>query len=198
MDFNDGVFPDTSKLLSDPNIMIADTGATCYLMCNPEGIVKKKKASNNDVITAANGEEMMPTEIVNLPVTQIDKNGKEVQDLELKDVNLNPHGTYNIFSVTRRIKYGWKFYGDDTVLGLKKGSIKVEFDIVINTPKGLLFCTYFKRTEILSEKNLLAAKVSKGRKVSTENNKIPATLAHEILGNMGKSRTRATAKHMGF
>ena len=74
----------------------------------------------------------------------------------------------------------------------------MEFDIVINTPKGLLFCTYFKRTEILSEKNLLAAKVSKGRKVSTENNKIPATLAHEILGHMGEARTRATAKHMGF
>ena len=64
---------------------------------------------------------------------------QEVQDLELKDVNLNPHGTYNIFSVTKRMKYGWKFYGDDTVLVLKKGSIKVEFDIVIDTPKVLLF-----------------------------------------------------------
>ena len=72
---------DTTKLLSDPNIMIADTGVTCYSTCHPEGIVKKKKASKNDVITAANGAEMMPAEIVNFPVTQIDKNGQEVQDL---------------------------------------------------------------------------------------------------------------------
>ena len=129
----------------------------------------------------------MPTEIENLPVTQIDKNVQEVQDLELKDVNLNPHGTYNIFSVTKRMKYGWKFYGDGTVLGLKKGSIKVDFDIVINIPNGLLFCTYLKRKEILSKKNLLAAEGSEGRKVSAEKKKISATLAHEILGHMGEA-----------
>ena len=76
MNFNYGVFPDTTKLLSDPNIMIADTGATCFSTCHLEGFFKKKKASKNDVITAANGSEMMPTEIGNLPVAQIDKTGK--------------------------------------------------------------------------------------------------------------------------
>ena len=55
MNFNDGVFPDTTKLLSDPNIMITDTGATCDSTCHPEGVVKKKKSSKNYVITAANG-----------------------------------------------------------------------------------------------------------------------------------------------
>ena len=172
MNFNDGFFPESTKLLSDPNIMIADTGATCDSTYHPEGIVKKEKAPKNDVINAANWAEMMPTEIGNLPVTQIDKNGQEVQDLELKDVTINPNGTYNLFSVTKRMKDGWKLYGDDTVLGLKKWSRKVEFDIVINTPKGLLFCTYFKQKEILSEKNLLAAEGSKGRKVRTEKKKI--------------------------
>ena len=141
MNFNNGVFPDTAKLLSNPNIMITDTGATCDSTCHLEGICKRKKTSNNDVINAANGAEMMPTEIGNLSVTQIDKNGQEVQELKLKDVTLNPHGTYNIFSVTKRMKDGWKLYGDDIALGLKKHSRKVEFDIVINTPKGLLFCT---------------------------------------------------------
>ena len=105
--------------------MIADTGAICDSTCHPEGIVKNKKASKNDVITAANGAEMMPTEIGNLPVTQIDNNVQEVQDLELKDVTLNPHGTYNLFSVTNRMKDGWKLYGDDTMLRLKKGSRKM-------------------------------------------------------------------------
>ena len=86
-------------------------------------------------------------------------------------MTLNPHGTYNLFSVTKRMKDGWKLYGGDTVLGLKKGFRKVEFDIVVNTPKGLLFCTYFKRKKNLSEKNLLAVEGSKGRKVRTEKNK---------------------------
>ena len=85
-----------------------------------------------------------------MPVTKIDKNGQEVQDLDLKDVILNPHATYNIFRVTNRIKDGWKFYSGDTVLVIKKGSIKVEFDIFINKTKGLLFCTYFKSKEVLS------------------------------------------------
>ena len=43
MNFNDGVFLDTAKLLSDPNIMIADNGVTCDSICHPEGIVKNKK-----------------------------------------------------------------------------------------------------------------------------------------------------------
>ena len=184
MNINNEVFPDTAKLLSDPNIMIADTGVTFDLMCHTKGIVKKKKASKNDVIAEANGAYMMPTEIVNLPVTQIEKNGQEVQYLYLKYVTLNPHLTYNLFSVTKRMKYGWKLYGVDTVLGLKKGSRKVEFDIVINTPKGFLFCTYFKRKEILSENKLLAVECREGRKVSTEKKKISATLVHEILGHM--------------
>ena len=101
-------------------------------------------------------------------------------------------------SVTNRMKDGWKLYGDDTVLGLKKGYRMVEFDIIINTPKGLLFCTYFKRKKILRENNLLSAEVREVRKLSTEKKKISATLAHEILGHMGESCTIATAKHMGF
>ena len=55
MNFNNGVFPDTAKLLSDPNIMISDTGATCDLKCHHKGVVKKEKALKNDVITASNG-----------------------------------------------------------------------------------------------------------------------------------------------
>ena len=90
-------------------------------------------------------------------------------------------------------------YGDDTVLGIKKGSRKVDFDIVINTPKGLLFCMYFKHKESLSEKNLLSTEGSEGIKVSTKKKQISATLAHEILGHMGEARRRAaTTKHMGF
>ena len=69
MNFNDGVFPDTAKLLIDPNIMIVDTGATCDSTYHPNGIVKKKRASKDDGITAKNGVEMMPTETGNLPVT---------------------------------------------------------------------------------------------------------------------------------
>ena len=63
INFNNGVFPETVKLLSDPNIMIADNGVTCDSTCHIEGIVKKKKESNNDLITASYGADMMPTEI---------------------------------------------------------------------------------------------------------------------------------------
>ena len=79
------------------------------------------------------------------------------------------------------------------MLGLKKGSTKVDFDIVMNTPKGLLFCRYFKQKEILIEKNLLTAECSEGRKVRTEKKKVSATLAHDILRHMGEACTIATA-----
>ena len=57
-----------------------------------------------------------------------------------------------------RIKYGWEQYGNSTQIGVIKLNNKVELDIVINIPKGVLFCTYFKRnTETIEEKALVNA-----------------------------------------
>ena len=200
MNMSDGIFPDNAIFLNDRNIMIAETDSTCDSTCHSKGMINMKKATKRDTVTAAIGEEMIPTEIGNMQVTQVNKNGREVQELELKDVMLNPQGTYSLFSMKKRMKEGWTLYGDETKSGLRKGSRNVEFDIIIKTSKGALFCAYFKRKEVTGEKGLILE--SKRNKVEESTRsvtkKISVTLAHEVLGHMGEARTRATAKHMGL
>ena len=68
---------------------------------------------------------------------------------------------------------------------MTKGSSKVTFDIVINTPRGSLFCAYFKRN---SEK-LVAD-------IDVTNPKISIQLAHDILGHMDEEHTRLAEKFL--
>ena len=96
-------------------------------------------------ITTANGEEMCPTKNNDLTVIHNDKNGQELQRLVLQILTGTPHGSYTRFSVTKRMKYRWELCGDITKVGIRKKKKKADFDIVINTPKGSLICTYFKR-----------------------------------------------------
>ena len=50
-----------------------------------------------------------------------------------------------MFILTKIQKEEWKLHGDDKSICLTKGSRKVVFDIVINTPRGALFCKYFQK-----------------------------------------------------
>ena len=130
-------------------------------------------------------------------MTQLDKNGQEVQQLVLTDVTVTPEGSYNLFSLTKRMKNGRELFGDSTKLGIRKGDKEVIFDIVINTRMGALFCAYMKRKPKGTDEKALAIadgsaeKTKKGKKISVK-------LAHDILGHMGEARTRTAAKHLGI
>ena len=103
-----------------------------------------KSACAEDTITASKVEETRPKQIIDLSVTQHKKNGQEVQKLVLQSVTFTLHGSYNLFSVMKSIKDRWVLYGYITNIGTIKGNNKVEFNIVINTPKGASFCTHFR------------------------------------------------------
>ena len=60
-------------------------------------------------------------------------------------MTVTPHVSYNLFSVMKMIKDGWGLYGYRRNIGIIKGNKKVEFNILINTPKGTLFYTYLSR-----------------------------------------------------
>ena len=63
-----------------------------------------------------------------------------MQGLTSKEVTLIPAANFSLFSITERQKEGWNIHGDDKAIWLTKVSSKVMFDIVINTPRGALFC----------------------------------------------------------
>ena len=138
-------FPDSMKLLTDPNIWIADTGATTDSTGYEWGVIQTKKGDENDDIVDASGKTMKSSIIGNLPVTKIDCAGKEEGNMTLQDVSVVPTGKYNLFSVTKRLKNGWTMQGDTEALTLSKGKNQVRFDIILNSDKGRLYCGYFKR-----------------------------------------------------
>ena len=64
-----------------------------------------KISGAEDTITVASGEEMRQTNIFKLLVTQHFKNGQKVQRLVMNSVTVTPHGSYNLFSVTKSMEY---------------------------------------------------------------------------------------------
>jgi hypothetical protein len=40
---------------------------------------------------------------------------------------------------------GWKLHGDKEAIWIEKDGVEIRFDIIIPTPKGALYCMYYKR-----------------------------------------------------
>ena len=185
-------FPDSMRLLSDPNIWIADTGATTDSTGFDYGVIKTRAGTVNDQLMDASGKSMPSTVIGNLPVTKINCEGKEEENIVLQDVNVVPTAKYNLFSVTKRTKEGWELQGNKEALVLKKGNKIVKFDIILNSEKGLLYCGYFKRRNTVGERAFVTADGNEKRAP------ISVSLAHQITGHMGEEATRAAVKEMGI
>ena len=70
---------------------------------------------------------------------------------------------------------------------MTKGSSKVMLYIVINTPRGSLFCAYFKRNSEKLEAD-----------IDVTNQKISIQLTHDILGHMDEECIRLPEKSLAY
>ena len=96
-----------------------------------------------------------------------------MQGLTLKEVTLTPAANSSLYSITNIYKEGWKLHVNYKSIWLTKGSRKVVFYVVINTPKGVFPCSYLDRN---------IDKVEAALDVTKPN--ISIHLVHEILGHM--------------
>ena len=99
-------FPDSLKLLEDPNVMIVDTGATCDSTPHAAGIIKTRDATESDGIKYASGKSMNAKNVGNMSAMKCDKMGQEVDRIVLPDVRVTPSAKYNLFSLSKRMKEG--------------------------------------------------------------------------------------------
>ena len=182
-------FPNDVEFLNDPNVWIADTAATVHMTPHREGLTNVRKATVSDAITMGNGTAENALEIGDIIGTICDKHGNELGTGKLTDVTVLPTGKYNLFSVTQMLKKGWKLSGNDQALTLAKGDCEISFDIQIPTPKGKLFAMYVKRHENREVGNALRD----GKTVRMNFNE-----AHDKLGHMSNTLTKATAKQLGW
>ena len=88
---------------------------------------------------------MAANSIKDIAGTWCNKFGKEQLKDMLKNVQDNPNSNFNIFSIGKVIKEGWKLSGDQEGLVLMKGNVKLVFDIKSMTKNGEIFCAYLWR-----------------------------------------------------
>ena len=125
--------------------------------------------------------------IADIPGTMCDKDGNELNQGTLKNVNLLPTGKFNLFSLSKMLRLGWKMGGDDTEIWHKSGDKKISFDIIIPTPKGSLYVMYMKRTGAINNE-----------KANASIDKWSIKTAHERLGHCSEDTTCKTAKALGL
>ena len=179
-------FPKSISILNDPNVWIADSAATVHSSPHAIGMTNLREPAREDNITMGNGDNEQASKIANLFVTVCDNEGNEKTKAKIEDVTLAPTTKFNLFSCSRMMKKGWLLGGDDKTMWLSKGKQRIEFDIVIPTPKGCIYCVYLRRdTEIAG-----AAPDSKV--------KISIKEAHEWLNHANEDDCRKTAKALGW
>ena len=181
----DMCFPTSAEILNDPNVWIADTAATVHSTPHSEGLRNPKEASVSDSVTMGNGATVKT--IAQLPGTICDKHGNELKMAVLNDVMHLPQAKCNLFSLSKMVRNeGWRLGGDEEVIWIEKDGQQLRFDTVIPTPKGALYCMYYK-------------KATKMAMTATERGtKLNIMKAHDLLGHCSEEMTWLVAKLMGW
>jgi hypothetical protein len=138
-------FPNSIKLLLDPNVWIADTGATVHATPNSSVMVKKSDRNVNDSVTMGYGKSEATEWYGYLHVTLCDMEGNTKGDSKMTHVAYVPTSKFNLFSLTRMMINNWILGGDKNSIWLEKGRDKIVFDIKITTSTGAIDCAYMKR-----------------------------------------------------
>ena len=183
----DMCFSTSAEILSNPNVWIAATAVTVHSMPHSEGLKNPKEATINDLVTMGNGEDIGALMIAQLPGKICDKYGNELKTAVLNDVTHLLQAKYNLFSLSKMVRNeGWRLGGDKEAIWIEKDGQQLCFDIVIPTPKGALYCMYYKRTT-----EMAMAVTDKGTKLNIMK-------AHDLLGHCSEEMTRSAAKSMGW
>jgi hypothetical protein len=138
MDRNTQICPEHQDLLTNPNIWIGDTAATVHMTPHEEGMVNMKNTRGG--ITVGSGQTMMTTKTDNIMCEIQNKLDKTTKAGLLTDVCLTTSSPFNLFSLTKMMKSGWRLGGSykDGIM-LSNGTDVLNFDIPIETPKGIVY-----------------------------------------------------------
>ena len=177
-------FPTSPEILKNKCIWICDTGATNHSTWCADGATA---ISNKGSMSAGMWGPPAEMKDIDLPGTVCDKFGNELWKMRMPSVSYNKASNYNLCSATRMIRDGWELHSSGETLWLEKEKARLNFDIVVRTNRGLLFCCYIKR----DGPREISGAVSEKAKMS-------ANKAHQLLGHGHEGATRSTAAHLGW
>lgn len=177
-------FPTNHDILRSPNILIGDTAATVHIVKYPIGMSKLEPAEGNAGVRMGNDAVEQPKDVGQLAGMVCNKFGNQLNRVTIQDVTVISSAGYNLFSISKMLKQGWKLTGDEELLEITKGENKLVFDIRVQTPRGVLFALYLKRD--VTDKYCSA--------VTDAGIVMLVAEAHAKLGHVGIECTRKTAK----
>ena len=176
----------TSKA-ENSNLWIGDTGASCHMKSNTEGMYDLEVIEED--ITIGSGS-MKATLKGKFRGFHVDKDGN-CQRIRLDEVKVVPElKPYNLFSMTAAIQAGMDLGNKGKTLFIQKGNFKLVFDHELRTKTGYIGAAEITpRTQVTNE--LAAPALSKGGKISI-------SWFHSMLGHHSKDITQITAKYYEF
>ena len=154
-------FPQDAGMLHDPNVWLADTGASVHITRSQIGATNIQEAKGS-LVTMGNGQGEATQAVMTLRGQLCNKNGCIVGKGTLTDVNHVPKADFNLFSITKMQQEGWLLGGDADSIWLTKDGRQLSFDLKIPTKTGMLFAIYFKRQEANPEPTELALSAVEG------------------------------------
>jgi hypothetical protein len=172
-------FPYLMEMLNDPNIFVADSGATTHSTGHWKGLFETKNATEGQQVMGANGKTEKIKNIGKLRGTFCDKFGSKVIVITLDNVHYVPNQAINLFSLTKAMNNGWTVHGNDDGISISKGDLKINFDIKIPTAKGFLMAGYINRKAVEMAVMNVPRRATKS-----------AMVAHTRLEHSSKTKTK--------
>ena len=120
------------------------------------------------------------------------KDDKAYQDFTLVNMACKNLANFNLAPMGAMLMSGWESHANKDRILLTKGALNIEFDIVLKTKRGAIFCAILKPRTKSAEAELEVVDTS-GAEV-----KMTYDRAHELLGHMWERATRTTAKNLGW
>ena len=80
-----------------------------------------RKVGEGDETIDASDSKIKGNIVGSMPSIICDRNGKEIEHVTVQDVVHSPEAEFNLFSITKRLKDGWKLGGDANAIWIYKG-----------------------------------------------------------------------------
>jgi hypothetical protein len=184
---------DMGLTLNDPNVWIADTGATTHTTAYANNSINHCEATEQDDMAGFTGVLAKAKTIIDI-LCEMKRNGK-LEKFVLTDVTYVPNSCYNLFSLTKLISNGW-FMSSDMSSRIKicKGKHKIKFTTTVHMLKGVLYVAVFNWRKMGTQQhevtNQMHAKVVNGNEYRMECAMVakPITInrAHCMCSHMGQ------------
>ena len=163
------------------------------MMPHDIGMVNKQEAKQSVSIIMGNKQVEKSIVIGDILSMICDNQGVQIVEAMMKDVVLVPDCAFNLLSISKQLKQGWKLGSNSDVLVLTSpnGNNQIKFNIKILTPNGGLYAMSIKRKQ--EEVVGVATTNCENKK------KVTMTLmqAHEKLGHINECTTKEISRILG-